>query len=266
VVCCHGWTAPLKNVVRDTGLPEKLAAAGFFVLAFDYRGWGESDGMVVANGPLPQAEGDVTMPVRIVRQVFDPVEWVTDIQHAIDFVEGEPGVDPERIGLWGSSLGGGLAVCVAVHDPRVKCVFSQVGGHDYRGSDGFGETFFPIWTRQDMRERAIEQARSPSYPLPQPEGPGRRWPGPVDAGVRYFAPIDFASQIKVPILVLDAEGEHFWDIQKHGVEAFKRIKASSPAPAEYRTVPGMHPEIYRENSAVASDMAVDWFSRHMASS
>ena len=31
VVCCHGWSAPLKNVVRDTGLPDKLAAAGFFV-------------------------------------------------------------------------------------------------------------------------------------------------------------------------------------------------------------------------------------------
>ena len=58
------------------------------------------------------------MPVRIVCQVFDPVEWATDIQHALDFVEGEPGVDTERIGLWGSSLGGGLVIWTAVHDPR----------------------------------------------------------------------------------------------------------------------------------------------------
>ena len=178
IVRCHGWSAPLKNVVRDTGLPDKLAAAGFFVLAFDYRGWGESDGIVVANAPLPQAEGETTMPVRIVRQVFDPVEWATDIQHALDFVEGEPGVDTERIGLWGLSLGGGLVIWTAVHDARVKCVFSQVGGHDYRGSDVVPTPMFPMWTRDSMRARAIEQARSPSYPLPPAEEtrlrPGRR--------------------------------------------------------------------------------------------
>ena len=41
-------------------------------------------------------------------------------------------MDPTRIGLWGSSYGGGLVTWMAAHDERVKCVVSQVAPQDSR--------------------------------------------------------------------------------------------------------------------------------------
>ncbi len=42
------------------------------------------------------------------REVVDPLDMVIDWQNAIAWMAGEPQCDPDRIGLWGSSLSGGL--------------------------------------------------------------------------------------------------------------------------------------------------------------
>ncbi len=43
-----------------------------------------------------------------------------DIRNAITFLQGEPGVDPARIGVWGVGVSGGHVVAVAAADARVK--------------------------------------------------------------------------------------------------------------------------------------------------
>ena len=47
---------------------------------------------------------------------------VADFRAAVSFLQGEPGVDPDRIGIWGSSNGGGVVMAVAGVDARVKAV------------------------------------------------------------------------------------------------------------------------------------------------
>lgn len=42
-------------------------------------------------------------------------------------------VDTKRIGLWGTSYGGGHVLYVAAHDKRVQCIVSQVPSMDSRG-------------------------------------------------------------------------------------------------------------------------------------
>lgn len=81
--------------------------AGYAVLVFDYRGFGESEGEKGLIYPLWQAE---------------------DIRNAITFMETRPAVDPNRIGLFGSGgTGGALPIYVAAIDQRVKCVVSNYG-------------------------------------------------------------------------------------------------------------------------------------------
>lgn len=88
---------------------ELLATAGFTTLAFDHRGFGESDGR-------PQHE--------------DSQGKLTDLRAAIDVLAARAEVDPARIGLVGICLGGGYALRAAAADPRVKAVAGIAGGYN----------------------------------------------------------------------------------------------------------------------------------------
>ena len=59
------------------------------------------------------------------------MKQVEDVRNAISYLQGEPGVDPDRIGLWGSSFAGGNAIVVAALDARVKAIVSA-GPRDLR--------------------------------------------------------------------------------------------------------------------------------------
>ena len=104
VVLCHGYTG-----VKDLYLPDNarvLNAAGYVVLAFDYKGWGDSEGP---------------------RSRLAPYSRVADVQAALTFLASLPEVDPARMGIYGTSYGGATVVWTAAIDPRVKCVVSVVG-------------------------------------------------------------------------------------------------------------------------------------------
>jgi len=104
IVLCHGYTG-----VRSIYLPDNarvLAEAGYVVLTFDYKGWGDSDGAKTRLAPYSR---------------------VADVQAALTFMGAQPEVDAARLGIYGTSYGGATVVFVAAIDPRVKCVVSVVG-------------------------------------------------------------------------------------------------------------------------------------------
>jgi predicted alpha/beta hydrolase len=49
-----------------------------------------------------------------------------DFHAAIRCARNHAGIDPERIALWGTSLGGGHVIAVAADDPRLAAVVAQV--------------------------------------------------------------------------------------------------------------------------------------------
>ncbi|WP_429417101.1 alpha/beta hydrolase [Nocardia sp. GAS34] len=79
--------------------------AGFAVLAIDYRTVGSSEGE-------PRGQDY-------------PERQVEDFRSAISYLQGRSEIDAERIGLWGVSVGGSVAVQAAVLDRRAKCVVVQ---------------------------------------------------------------------------------------------------------------------------------------------
>jgi pimeloyl-ACP methyl ester carboxylesterase len=263
--------------LEESELPQRLARAGYVVLTFDYRGWGESDGKISATGPLPPDASATTLPVRIVRGVLDSVSWPTDVQHALDYIEGEVGVDVNRIGLWGSSFGGGVVMCVAANDPRVKCVVSQLGAYDMRGSDVAGGGGLPFWTREELRQCALKQARGAEAPfltVPKSITDAQKlsWPQYVSVSpdVRFHNPMEFASRVKVPTLLIDAGDEPHWDIRQQGEQVFRTIEASGNAAVEYRVIPGVGHDMdtYRfmsgsGNERLLTEYAIEWFDRYL---
>ena len=82
-----------------------FAEDGFSVLVFDYRYLGDS-------------EGEPRQLILPERQLQD---WAAAIAHARTL----DGVDPECIGLWGSSYSGGHVMVAAARDGRVRAVSSQ---------------------------------------------------------------------------------------------------------------------------------------------
>lgn len=89
---------------------ERFAEAGFAALIFDYRYFGESEGQP--------------------RQLTSVKHQREDIHAAIHFMRRQPGIDPDRIVLWGTSLGGGHVIAVAAEDSRIAAVIAQVPGID----------------------------------------------------------------------------------------------------------------------------------------
>jgi dipeptidyl aminopeptidase/acylaminoacyl peptidase len=104
VICCHGYTG-MKDVYL-LPVPERLAAHGYVALAFDHRGFGKSEGQRARLIPWEQAE---------------------DIRSAITFAGTLSSVDPDRLGLYGTSFGGANVVMVAGTDDRARCTVCVVG-------------------------------------------------------------------------------------------------------------------------------------------
>ncbi|HZU31112.1 MAG TPA: dienelactone hydrolase family protein [Candidatus Angelobacter sp.] len=54
--------------------------------------------------------------------------WLETLQDAVNFVSRQPGVDPNRIGLLGFSLGSYLSLALATQDSRIAAVAELFGG------------------------------------------------------------------------------------------------------------------------------------------
>jgi len=103
VVLCGGYTG-IKEVYAPD-FAKRLAAAGYASIAFDYKGWGGSD------GPANR---------------LNPYGRVWDSFAALTVLASWDDVDANRIGVIGWSYGGATAIWLSATDPRVKCVSAIV--------------------------------------------------------------------------------------------------------------------------------------------
>lgn len=112
VIPCSGYQG--LKVIHPERFARALTKRGYAVLAFDYRGFGLSEG---ERGRLV------------------PQEWAEDVRAAVDRASSHPDLDAGRLALLGWGLGGGVVVAEAAEDPRVRVVVACNGIADgYRST------------------------------------------------------------------------------------------------------------------------------------
>ena len=258
VVLCAGTGGTKENTGGRLG--PILAQHGYIALAFDYRGWGESESqlMAVEAQPKPDAKKEMTIKVRALRGQMNYTDQTEDVRAAISYLVGEPGVDGKRIGLWGTSYGGGLVTWVAGNDPRIKCFVAQVPG---MGGGG------PAMTKAGY-DLATKQARGETEPAPVETGKltgalarykEMRWNPARSVG---FSAVEAAAKIKVPALFVVAEKEELANntiVERVHKDLVKRGVSST-----YHVLKGMtHYGVYNKGFKEATRVEVEWYDVHL---
>lgn len=103
IILCHGFGGT-RNVLLPK-FADAFTHFGFATITFDYRGFGDSMG-----------EKGRIMPGMQITDTLTVIEWAREQKY----------IDGDRIGLWGTSLGGSHAIAAAAQDPVVRCVVSQL--------------------------------------------------------------------------------------------------------------------------------------------
>ncbi|MEM6366446.1 MAG: alpha/beta fold hydrolase [Planctomycetota bacterium] len=253
IVMSHGWGGT-ADALRPDGIA--FARAGFLVITFDYRGWGNSDARLITSSEPVKRDGKLIAEVSEVRGVVDPIDQTTDILNALHWVRGEKLCDPNRIGIWGSSFSGGHVVYAAARDPRVKAFVSQVGSMDAR------------WAIQDpyLRKLTFSQGTSRTrgeigYPEPFAKFGGMTGQ-PVWEKLMRYAPIeDIGRCDKCAKLFIIAENEELFDNKDNAIAAYDRAGGVK----KLVTVEAIqHYDIYNKKRNEAQKLAIEWFREHLA--
>jgi pimeloyl-ACP methyl ester carboxylesterase len=141
VVACSGYQG-LKSI-HPARFARAITPFGYACLAFDYRGFGRSEG---ERGRLV------------------PQEQVEDVRSGVSLLETLEEIDAGRIGLIGWALGGGIVIEEAADDPRVRAVVSVNGIGDGERATRFvhtNETWGNLLAKiADDRRARVLQSRS----------------------------------------------------------------------------------------------------------
>ena len=260
IVLCNGWGGTTAFLMRS-GIAPRFAAAGYVVISYDYRGWGDSDSRLVVRGvmPEPDSAGQVTVKAQAIREVVDPFDQQEDIDAAVSYIYGEPMVDTERIGIWGTSFGGGHVIYRAAHDRRIRCVVAQVGSMP------------DDWTRRSpaglkniYRQKAA-RARGLADPVPQGGGsPGGLRGTPYSERMALFNPGQYAGRVTVPTLLIDAEKEHYFKIEENSGRVHEILKQNG-VPTEYHVLRGKkHYDVYKGKPLDdVMKLEIAWFDKYL---
>ncbi|MCD9197928.1 alpha/beta hydrolase [Aeromicrobium wangtongii] len=104
VVMAHGFGA--VRALRLYAYAERFAAAGFVVVVFDYRGFGDSEG-----------EPRQVLSVRMQHQ-----DW----RAALNYARTLDGVDSQKVVAWGTSFAGGHVITIAGQGEPLAAIIAQV--------------------------------------------------------------------------------------------------------------------------------------------
>lgn len=103
IVMAHGFAC-----VRAMNLPdlaERFVQAGYATFLFDYRNFGDSEGLL--------------------RHWVDPKRHQQDWLAAIQHLQTLPQIDTRRMVLWGTSLSGGHVLTLAAQGLAIQAVIAQ---------------------------------------------------------------------------------------------------------------------------------------------
>lgn len=256
-----GWLG-LKDAALYLPYHEALSDAGFAVLIFDYRGFGDSDGD---------------------RNTLSPAMQLQDLINAVSYLETRSDIDPQRIGTFGSGgTGGGNAVLLAAHDTRVNCAVAQVpvaDGEDWlrrMRSDQSEWDRFLERLAADRRTRVLTGTGEFVHPredimIPSAERRVTTVKRDVDGRVPTsvalsaadeiiaYRPIDAARRVQ-GLCVIAVDGDVVTPTD-HAEALYAAAKPPKKLIMQYDTT---HYAAYAQHAPVVIPQIVDWFQEHIA--
>jgi uncharacterized protein len=244
--------------------------AGYSVLAFDYRRFGESGGQP--------------------RQVATVRDQLDDWQAAIGFARTLPSVDPARIAIWGFSSSGGHVFRVAARNSDLAAAIAQTPNADglaaSRNAARFqtpsamlrlmGRALLDVlgsWFGRPPRLVALAGPRGSLAMLTTPDGQDGdmalradlypEWLRSAAArsalGVALYRPGRFVSKVRVPLLVLVCD-------QDQSALAAPAAAAAERAPqGELVRMPGGHYGPFLDGHERAVEAELSFLDRHVRS-
>jgi dienelactone hydrolase len=154
IIGIHGGSGGVEMYMPP--IARRFAKHGYCVLTFYHRGFGNSEG--IKN-----------------RNIW--TEQVRDIRNAITYMQQRPEVDPDRVGLYGTSFGGGTVIYTGGIDQRARCIV-EVGG--LGNGERWARSKRPHWQwlefmdelKEDRIRRVMTgQSKRVSYETLSPSGP-----------------------------------------------------------------------------------------------
>lgn len=267
----HGRQRPLAAIVHGPGwlrpkegrlyvrYHEAFVRAGFGVLVFDYRGFGDSGGKGLS----------------LRRQLEDLV-------NAVAYLTTRADVDPDRIGSFGTgATGGGNAVLLAATDPRVRAAVSQVPVAD--GADWLhrmrSESDWLAFLDQldrDRRQRVLTGQGKHVHPREEimvPTREHRQGAAGVDAGGRVptavslaaadellaYRPLDAARGLRTPLMVIGVENDATTPTD-HAAALYRAAEGPKQLVIQRHTT---HRAAYDRYWGTVTPLIAGWFRRHL---
>ncbi|BBX64519.1 alpha/beta hydrolase [Mycobacterium saskatchewanense] len=262
LVMAHGLGA--VRTMRLDAYAERFSAAGYACLVFDYRNFGDSEGRP--------------------RQLLDIGMQLEDWAAAVAYARTLDGIDRDRIGLWGTSFGGGHVISTAARLPGIAAVVAQCPFTDGIASS---RTLSPLITARitarALRDVVAARTGKPPVMVPTAGRPGEvalmnapdayegylrlvpegvRLPNEVAARIGLkiitYRPGRLAAKIACPILFCVCETDTVAP-----AKATLRYAAKAPR-GEVRTYPEGHFAIYVGDAfeRVVADQ-IDFLDRHL---
>jgi len=109
IIFNHGYIPPTvyRTTERYVAYVDAFARNGYIVFKPDYRGFGSSQGQAVSAYYAP--------------------DDTVDVLNAVTTMQRYANADPNRIGMWGHSMGGNITLRALVIDPRTKVAVIWAG-------------------------------------------------------------------------------------------------------------------------------------------
>lgn len=257
ILMVPGWGGNKKNIEKNYA--PHFAKQGFIVLSFDFKSWGQSDGPIVLAEKLATVDEATEINVKAthIRQIINPLSMIEDVRAALHFLGGEPQVMPNNLGIWGTSMGGGLALVAASNDDRVKALVSQLAPVNYK----YNLSAIP---EQQMRQVETMAARGiiPPYPGPKSKVSKLLRGYPDWVAMKRFDPMSHIQNLKAATLIMDAKDEKLFENKENGQLLYDTIK--DRLESRRRTFPGGHYDMYKgDNLKEGRAEALEWFTQYL---
>lgn len=266
IVMAHGYSA-VKEMYLDR-FAEAFAAAGLAAIVFDNRNFGASDGEP--------------------RQEIDPWLQIRDYRDAITWASSLPEVDPDRIGIWGSSYSGAHVLVVGAIDRRVKAVVSQVpliSGHanarrliradfiapiqaaclaDRKARyEGGAPAMIPVVSENPMGPAVLPTADSWQFFTESGRTRAPAWRNEVtlrsvEKFLEYEPGAHIAHISPTPLMMVVALQDHL-TVADEALAAYERALQ----PKRLVMLPGGHFDAYVRNFDRSAGPASEWFREHL---